>query len=90
MYDIVIPGDVATSQLATGCKFFYGQLRGLAQRDGCIYATNSYLEKFCSLQEKQIQRYLRALSDSGFIHIETDGKHRIIKLSTRTPTFLSG
>lgn len=90
MYDIIIPGEVAQSTLSTPCKYFYGELRGLAQRDGCIYATNSYLEKYCQLSEKQIQRHLSCLSLCGFIHIETDGKRRRIYLSTTTPTKMSG
>lgn len=90
MYDIFIPGEVAQSTLSTPCKYFYGELRGLAQRDGCVYASNAYLEKHCQLSEKQIQRNLRCLELYGFINIDTDGKHRKIYLSTATPTKMSG
>lgn len=89
MYDIIIPGEVAQSTLSTPCKYFYGELRGLAQRDGCVYASNAYLEKHCQLSEKQIQRNLRCLELCGFIHIDTLGKHRKIYISTTTPTKMS-
>ena len=89
MYDVFIPGEVAQSTLSTPCKYFYGELRGLAQRDGCVYASNAYLEKHCQISEKQIQRNLRCLEICGFIHIDTDGKHRKIYLSTATPTNMS-
>ena len=59
-------------------------------RDGVIYASNAYIIKLTSLSEKQIQRNLRALVDAGFIHIDTDGKHRKIYLSTISPTKMSG
>lgn len=97
MYDIFIPGDIAhDTRLNIATKYFYGVVRSISNAGGVCFASNAYFAQAYrgytgeTISDKQVQRYIAALKDSGHIDVViVDNKRREIRLSTATATKMS-
>lgn len=70
---MVIPSTVYDDpDLEQGAIIFYGRLSTLWNKKGYCWATNDTLSKLCHVCESTIKNWLKSLSDSGHIIIETD------------------
>ncbi len=83
---IVIPAPVRHSKaLSEGAKLLFGDIAGLAKKEGYCFASNGKLAEIAGTSTRQITRYLTQLETEGFIRredIRDPDENRKIYLST--------
>lgn len=71
-YIAIIPYHVQTcTSISDAAKIYYGQITGLAQKTGYIWATDEQLAEMKSTCIRNVQRWNRELELAGFIRRET-------------------
>ena len=67
----MIPAQIRYSpELPAGAKLLYAEVSSLTDARGYCFASNAYFCELYGISEDTVQRYLRALKNSGFIRIE--------------------
>lgn len=82
-YYAIIPAGVRyDKQLPQGAKILYGEVTALSSKSGYCWASDQYFMTLYEVGQTTIQRWLRALEDSGYIerHVKyKDGTKEIEK-----------
>ena len=75
---VVIPAIVRMcGSIPDGAKLLFGDLCGLAKKEGYCYATNKALAEITGVKTSTVRDYLRALEEAGFITREKGELRRI-------------
>lgn len=84
-YYAMIPADVRYDEnLIPGAKLLYGEITALCNEKGYCWATDEYFAKLYGTSKRAIQRWLKSLSDAGYITLEfvrnNDEKQSVVRL----------
>ncbi len=70
-YYAVIPGFVRyDNNLVSVAKLLYGEITALCSEKGYCWATNEYFSNLYNVNKKTISRWLKGLSEAGYIAME--------------------
>lgn len=69
-YYAVIPANVRYSDITANAKLLYGEITALSNKDGYCYATNRYFAELYGVTVVSISKWIKELSDAGFIETE--------------------
>jgi hypothetical protein len=81
-YFAIIPANVRYSDIIPNAKLLFGEITALSDREGYCWASNVYFGKLYKKNQTTISEWVKILSDSGFIRIQTDGHNRKIFIMT--------
>ena len=71
-YFAIIPAHIRYDHdLCPNAKLLYGELTALTQKEGYCWASNKYFAELYGVDERTITRWLTALSDKGYIEIDS-------------------
>lgn len=74
-YFAVIPADVRYDRdLPANAKLLYGEITALCNENGYCWATNSYFANLYGVSKVSISKWIKALTDKGYIKAEIRGK----------------
>lgn len=78
-YYIVIPAPVRhCKKIPEGAKLLFGDIAGLAKKEGHCYASDEHFAVVAGKTTRQIHTYIQRLAEMGHISIEGRGKDRRI------------
>ena len=69
-YYAVIPASVRYSNVTANAKLLYGEITALANKTGACFATNKYFANLYGVSIISISKWIKELSDAGFIRTE--------------------
>lgn len=74
-FDAVLPCHLLLNQeIESSAKVFYGIVRNLTKVEGYCYAKNDYLSDLMGVDERTIQRWIKSLSEAGYIEVEWENQ----------------
>ncbi len=84
-YYAIIPADVRYNEnLIPSAKLLYGEITALCNEKGYCWATNDYFSRLYSVDKKTISRWIKSLSDMGYIALKfvrnDDEKQTVVRL----------
>lgn len=84
-YYAVIPANVRYSSIPANAKLLYGEITALCNKEGFCWASDEYFGELYGTARETVNRWVKALSEAGFIKLETvasaGGKKRKIYLA---------
>jgi hypothetical protein len=89
-YYAIIPGNVRYDKnLKANCKLLYGEITALCNEKGYCWASNDYFAKLYLVTPQAISKWVKQLSDFGYISLEyvregKEIKQRKIRLEVST------
>lgn len=74
-YYAVIPGDVRYAQIPGNVKLLYGEISALCNERGYCWASNQYFAELYEVHKDTISKWVKILTDHGFIRYEVVNKN---------------
>jgi DNA-binding PadR family transcriptional regulator len=73
-FDAVIPSHLLLNKkINPMARLFYAVIRNLSNKFGYCFASNIYLSEMMGVNERTIRRWLKNLSNEGYIEVELEG-----------------
>ena len=63
-YYAIIPAFVRYSDIIASAKLLYGEITALSNKKGYCYSTNGYFASLYHVDNSQIKRWIKSLSDA--------------------------
>lgn len=70
----IIPANVRYSDITPNAKLLYGEITALCSKNGVCYATNDYFAQLYKVSKVSISKWIKELSDHGFIETSLEYK----------------
>ena len=70
----IIPASVRYADITPNAKLLYGEITALCNKTGCCYATNEYFAKLYGVSKISISKWVKELTENGFIESEMNYK----------------
>jgi uncharacterized phage protein (TIGR02220 family) len=79
-YYAIIPANIRYDKnLKANCKLLYGEITALSNKEGYCWASNNYFSELYSVTPQAVSKWIKQLSDFGYISLEYIREGREIK-----------
>jgi len=70
--------------LCANAKLLYAEITALTNKEGYCWASNGYFAELYEVDKRSVLRWIKSLSEAGYIEIDTKNDRRIIRVGGTT------